>query len=713
MKLRIGCVIVGLLSVALSMGPLTVAQKPAETGSRLPRLVRFGGTVKDLNGNPRTGVVGITFALYSEQTGGPALWLETQNVTADNNGHYAALLGSAKPDGLPADLFTSGQARWVGVQVSGQAEQPRVLLVSAPYALKAGDAETVGGLPASAFALASPATKSGTPAAASPATGNSQGKAGAAPGAAVTGSGTTNYVPLWTSSTNLGNSVIYQSGSQIGIGTTTPGAELGVKGTTIISGTGTSGILQVTNTATSGAASAIVATTHSPGANAIRGTTASTGTGAGVLGTTASTSGYGVEGNATATSGGAAGVYGTTAASNGEGVLGTATASTGNAVGVYGATASTGAGAGVEGNAMATTGDAFGVFGVTASAGGAGVEGVATTTTGNAVGVLGQSSSPGSPGVEGVATSTATNTAGVVGSGVIGVLGEVPSVPGLSAAGPGGEFIGYNISPGAGMAGLNGTDGVAGLGGNNDPGSELTAYGGTGVMGQGGNGVLVAGTDGSGGYFVSGNHSGGGDGINATNLGSGGYAGYFTGNVNVTGAIFAGTKDFKIDHPLDPAGKYLVHASVESSEMMNIYTGNVTTDGEGQAAVQLPKWFDVLNTDFRYQLTVIGQFAQAIVAREIENNRFEIRTSAPNVKVSWQVTGVRQDAYAQANPLVVEQEKEARLRGFYIHPELYGAPPEKQIEWARHPQMMKRMHETRAKQPAIRAAVQPVAAQGK
>jgi len=166
----------------------------------------------------------------------------------------------------------------------------------------------------------------------------------------------------------------------------------------------------------------------------------------------------------------------------------------------------------------------------------------------------------------------------------------------------------------------------------------------------------------------------------------------------VSGAITAGTKDFKIDHPLDPANKYLVHDSVESSEMMNIYTGNVTTDSAGQATVQLPEWFEVLNTDFRYQLTVIGQFAQAIISRKMENNRFEIRTSVPNVEVSWQVAGVRQDAYAKANPLEVEQEKEPRLRGFYIHPELYGAPPEKQIEWARHPQTMKKIQEMRAKQ---------------
>jgi hypothetical protein len=153
------------------------------------------------------------------------------------------------------------------------------------------------------------------------------------------------------------------------------------------------------------------------------------------------------------------------------------------------------------------------------------------------------------------------------------------------------------------------------------------------------------------------------------------------------------TKSLKIDHPLDPANKYLVHASVESSEMMNIYTGNVTTDAQGEASVQLPDWFEVLNTDFRYQLTVIGQFAQVIVSREVQNHEFAIRSSVPNVKVSWQITGVRQDAFAKANPLVVEQEKEPRLKGFYIHPEFYGAAAEKQIEWARHPQLMKMLQE--------------------
>ena len=166
----------------------------------------------------------------------------------------------------------------------------------------------------------------------------------------------------------------------------------------------------------------------------------------------------------------------------------------------------------------------------------------------------------------------------------------------------------------------------------------------------------------------------------------------------VSGTLSVGMKNSKSDHPLDPANKYLYHGSVESSEMMNIYTGNVTTDAAGDAVVELPEWFEAVNGDFRYQLTVIGQFAQAIIASKIANHQFGIKTDKPNVEVSWQVTGVRQDAYAKAHPLQVEVEKPERERGYYIHPELYGAGEEKQIEWARHPEMMKRIKERRARQ---------------
>jgi hypothetical protein len=236
MKLRIAHVVVASTLLFLSLIPMTVAQTSAQTTSALPRLVRFAGTVKDLNGSPLTGVVGVTFALYSEKAGGAPLWLETQNATADSTGHYTVLLGATKPEGLPADLFTSEQARWVGVQVSGQAEQPRVLLVSAPYALKAGDAETIGGLPPSAFVLAVPAAIGSGP-------GSSAGQT-ASPLTATdvtTTGGTLNYLPIFSGAATIIDSSVFQTGSgttgKIGIDTITPATQLDVNGAGTIRGT--------------------------------------------------------------------------------------------------------------------------------------------------------------------------------------------------------------------------------------------------------------------------------------------------------------------------------------------------------------------------------------------------------------------------------------------------------------------------------------------
>jgi hypothetical protein len=150
------------------------------------------------------------------------------------------------------------------------------------------------------------------------------------------------------------------------------------------------------------------------------------------------------------------------------------------------------------------------------------------------------------------------------------------------------------------------------------------------------------------------------------------YAAYLAGDVVVSGTLSKSGGSFKIDHPQDPANKYLVHSFVESPDMMNIYNGNVVTDAGGLATVELPDYFDALNIDFRYQLTVIGQFAQAIVKDEISGNTFTIQTDKPNVKVSWQVTGVRNDAWAKANRIQPEVDKPAHEKGLYIHPELFG-----------------------------------------
>lgn len=138
-----------------------LAQQPAASATNrsnvvVPPLVNFSGTLTDLNGKALTGMVGVTFALYKDSQGGAPMWLETQNVQPDETGHYSVMLGSTTSTGLPADIFVAGEARWLGIQVEGQEEQPRILLLSVPYALKAADAETVGGLAPSAFVLAKP-----------------------------------------------------------------------------------------------------------------------------------------------------------------------------------------------------------------------------------------------------------------------------------------------------------------------------------------------------------------------------------------------------------------------------------------------------------------------------------------------------------------------------------------------------------------------------
>jgi len=221
-----------------------VANGALAKASVVPNVVRFGGTAKDLNGAPLSGTVGMTFALYQNQQGGAPLWLETQNVNPDKNAHYSVTLGATKPQGIPLDLFSSGQAQWLGVLIEGQSEQPRVLLLSVPYALKAADAETIGGLPPSAFVLAAPSAAGNTsPSSSASATSSASSTNASTPtvaAASIAGSGTTNFLPLWTSASNLGNSVLFQLGSggtaKLGLNTASPVATLDVKGTTNLQG---------------------------------------------------------------------------------------------------------------------------------------------------------------------------------------------------------------------------------------------------------------------------------------------------------------------------------------------------------------------------------------------------------------------------------------------------------------------------------------------
>jgi hypothetical protein len=223
---------------------------PSASVALVPRLIKFSGTLLDGSGHPMAGPVGVTFALYAQQRGGAALWMETQNVKPDANGEYTIFLGAESSQGVPAELFATGEARWLGIQMERQAEQERILLVSVPYALKAGDAESLGGLPASAYALAQPnASTVGGVASTSGGAGTSGSAGTSVPGSGATPQGTTtkpaknaraqsaaaiatNFLPVFTDNAGtLGSSVLLQNPSSnfLGLGTAAPVSALDLR----------------------------------------------------------------------------------------------------------------------------------------------------------------------------------------------------------------------------------------------------------------------------------------------------------------------------------------------------------------------------------------------------------------------------------------------------------------------------------------------------
>src|SRR5262249_36196603 len=255
------------------------------------------------------------------------------------------------------------------------------------------------------------------------------------------------------------------------------------------------------------------------------------------------------------------------------------------------------------------------------------------------------------------------------GNGVITVTNTAAGAPGIFATGGNSSPM---VGGGSGLISLGGSGtnapggvGLVGFGGASNGGSGGTGgslIGGGATHGRHGGGGLVA----VGGLGTGAGRKGGrgliaipGGGVSGATTG---LAGEFLGDVSISGNLSKGGGSFKIDHPLDPENKYLYHSFVESPDMKNIYDGNVVTDENGEAVIHLPEWFESLNRDFRYQLTAMGVFAQAIVAEKIKGNQFRIKTSLPNVEVSWQVTGIRQDAYANAHRIPLEESKPERER---------------------------------------------------
>lgn len=351
------------------------------------------------------------------------------------------------------------------------------------------------------------------------------------------------------------------------------------------------------------------------------------------------------------------------------------TSTTGNSIAIQGTSSSNGSGSGPLSGATAIQGE------LTPTSGGgfsAALRGINRSTSSLGIGTVGYQAGAGY-GVYGEAPTgyglvgNSTSGYGLYSTSSTGYGAYISSSSGLSLVTGSGDVLVYNTLTAGRTSVGNGNNGVnaystAGIGVY----GQSTASAGGGMLGEG----RYIGVQGSSTGTDPNRQAIRGD--NASS--STGYAGVFVGTVGVFGTLSKTAGSFIIDHPLDPDNKFLVHSFVESPDMKNIYDGIVTTDARGEAVVTMPDWFQALNMDFRYQLTCINQFAQAIISKEITGNRFTIRTDKPNVKVSWQVTGTRNDPYARDNRLPVEKMKTGNDRGKYIYPEGYGKGRESSLE---------------------------------
>jgi len=257
----------------------------------------------------------------------------------------------------------------------------------------------------------------------------------------------------------------------------------------------------------------------------------------------------------------------------------------------------------------------------------------------------------GSFGADGVGTGSNTGVGGssATGTGVFGLSSSSSALSGIGVQG--------FCSVCTGVDGISDTGyGVFGQTGGTYP--AATANGVTGYAGNGGIGLYAYST-------------------------AAGWAGLFSGNVDVIGTLYKSSGGFRIDHPTDPMNKFLNHSFVESPDMKNMYDGVTTLDRRGEAVIELPAWFDALNGDFRYQLTCIGENAPVYIADEVKDNHFRISGGYEGMRVSWQVTGTRQDPYAEMHRIPIEELKPPELRGKLLHPDAYRMPESQGINYVR------------------------------
>ncbi len=787
-----------LLSLAISFSAIaqtapTQTQPTQPPG--VPRLVKFSGVLKDASGSLLANTVGITFAIYSEQTGGAPLWEETQNVQF-SQGRFAVFIGQNSSSGVPAELFASGQPRWLGVKalLPDETEQPRVLLASVPYALKAVDADTLGGLPASAFLQANGAQFNNN-AVLVPGSSGNMGMLGAntpSSKTVTTSGGNVGTIPEFDRSTDIANSPIVVNSSPTDLTDVVSTANLNVRNFENVlyadqfPGTGNHDIGDKINQAYASCPSngckikvaagiykfttpISIATPYKPAV--LEGDAGETSTYSGYPPFKGTTELYytPISGTAITMStwgGTGSGIQGIT-------LIGPGFAKKNSAVGLslssgikhsYKDLMISGFNVGIQFGSdlylqyfynlqmldnvkaiysppgLTFTGENIAFFG-----------GVITNKSTSLPGGNG-SSVPFYPncvdfeGGQGIVVSFYNMSFDHCGVTLNIPGGQQFLFSGSHFENPNGQTSSDFITVGSNCVScqviLSGSDILEDPPTSSrtelisiDGGSRLVVVGGIYVAAEpipqvvksinSANAVTVLGADkfnsipswvgGSvagfvtmnpreyqpltvfGGPIIMGSDPTINGSITSAPLGgpqtwtfpdasgtvmlsdsSGDVS--VTGNLGVAGALnVTGAKHFKIDHPLDPANKYLYHTSVESPDMMNIYNGTVVLDTKGEAEIKLPDWFEALNRDFRYQLSCVGGFAPVYVAKEIENNTFRIAGGTSGLKVSWQVTGIRHDAYAEAHPSPVEVQKPAGERGHYLHPELFGASQDRAI----------------------------------
>jgi hypothetical protein len=655
---------------------------------------------------------------------------------------------------------------------------PRVLLASVPYALKAQDAETLGGLPASAYVTTQALAASNARATLPVVGGNTTiiatpqvATQAAIPQATPSGTGTTDYIPIWTSSSALGNSTIFESAGLVGIGTNRPAGTLDVNGNSIFRGsfqlppghpaTASSGYeshsfqFQASSFNSSTKASATEAfgfraeplnnNTSSPSAKLDLffgpggGTLTDTGLSFAANGIVTFASGQTFAGASISlpdpstgapslialggspflsTTGSNDNLFlgfnsGLDVQANGGGIANTA-------VGAYTLTDLTSGGGNVAvgeqalnqdtsgSNNVAVGSDALfenligrenvviGAFAAELNSSGSnnvvvGEDSMTANSSGNSNVAIGDSSGRNSTGSSNTFLGANSDSAGgISGATAIGygafagqnnsiILGANAASVGIGTSTPHSQLeisgqSGSSFTAPAPVLTVTGTTGgVVALDFNTAGISTTGTYNPSvrmAVLSEASGNVLA--------FYA--NTPGGGlnNGLQQT------FAVDAAGNAAVTGNLSKGGGSFKIDDPIDPANKYLSHSFVESPDMMNIYDGIVTLDEHGTAVVEMPEWFQALNRDFRYQLCAIGTPGPKLyVAAEIADNHFKIAGGKKGQRVSWQVTGIRQDAWANAHRIPNEEVKPAGEQGHYLHPELFGAGPDKAISAAK------------------------------